>query len=442
MLFTFVQLLYSIGLYLFFIITSPFFLIKVVTTKKYRAGIWRRLGFLSAESKTAFAKGKIIWVHAVSVGEVQAALPLIERLKSTYPDHSFMLSVTTLTGNTVARKATADDQRVTVMYFPLDFWHTFHRIFKSYWIELIILVETEIWPNFLMEAYVARVPVIMANGRISANSFKGYYSIRSLLRQCVRSIVCFCMQNDDDANRLRQIGIDDELITVCGNIKYEALLTLPVNKDIGTDLMKKASWSSSDLIWVVGSTHHGEEDMIASAYTELRKSVPNLKLLIAPRHPERLDEAESVFKDHGIALNRKTSLDKSSTPSKDCNVVLLDTMGELRHLYSIATVAFVGKSMVKPGGGQNVLEPASLAKPVVFGPFMDNFTDVVNKMVSAKAAVMVHSLDELIEQTSVLLTDVTYRQELGEMARKEVQRWHGATDCILKCIVDILPIND
>ncbi len=442
MLFTFVQLFYSIGMYLFFIIASPFFLIKVATTKKYRAGIWRRLGFLSEDCKAAFSRDNIIWVHAVSVGEVQAALPLIESLKTKYPDHSFMLSVTTLTGNTVARKATSADPRITVMYFPLDFWHTFHNIFKSYRIDLIILIETEIWPNFLMEAYVARVPVIMANGRISANSFKGYYAIRALLRQCVRSIVWFCMQNDDDANRLRQIGIDDELITVCGNIKYEALLTLPLNRQIGSDLMKKASWGSSDLIWVVGSTHHGEEDMIAAAYAELIKSVPNLKLLVAPRHPERLDEAESIFRSHGIALNRKTALDTSTASFKDCNVVLLDTMGELRHLYSIATVAFVGKSMLKPGGGQNVLEPASLAKPVVFGPYMDNFTDVVNKLLAAKAAIMVHTPDELIEQTHCLLTDVSYRQELGDRAQEEVQRWQGATDCILKCITDILPIND
>ncbi len=441
MLFTFIQLVYSVLLYVFFIITLPYFVVKVLTTKKYRSGIWRRLGFLSKESKEAFALGNTIWVHAVSVGEVQAALPLIERLKTVYPEKRFMLSVTTLTGNTVASKATAGDPRVTVMYFPIDFWHIFNHIFRSYSIDLIILIETELWPNLLMEAYVYRVPVIMANGRISAGSLRGYYPIRLFLRQCMRSIAWFCMQNDESAQRLRRLGIDDECITVCGNIKYEALLTLPVDRNIGSQLMRNASWSDNDLFWVVGSTHQGEEDMIASAYCELIRTVPNLKLLIAPRHPERLDEAETILKSHGIKLYRKTALDSCLSPVQDCRVVLLDTMGELRHLYDIATVAFVGKSMVSPGGGQNLLEPASLAKPVVFGQYMSNFTDITDKFISAQAGVMVHTQQELVEQTRRILTDTAYRCQLGERAKKEVQRWQGATDCILSCITDILPVN-
>lgn len=441
MLFTFVQLIYSVMMYLFFIVASPYFIIKVMTTEKYRSGIRYRLGYLSDELKCALNNGPNIWVHAVSVGEVQAALPLIETLKETYLSHNVILSATTLTGFTVAKRATESDPRVAVTYFPLDFWHTFHRIFSRHRIDLIIIIETEIWPNFLMEAYIYRIPVILANGRISASSFRGYRLVSWMFRACTRSIEYFCMQTDHDASRIRQLGIDEDRIHLCGNIKYEMLLKLPVNRTIGTTLMRTASWSANDPVWLIGSTHRGEEELICSVYTELRRTIGNLRMIVAPRHPERIEEVAAILTAHQIPFYRKTELDTAPAPVRDCRVVLLDTMGELRHLYTIATVAFVGKSMVAPGGGQNVLEPASLGVASVFGPYMDNFAAVADKLVAAQGGIMVHSRDELLDQTRRLLTDSSHRTKTGANARAEVERWQGATDCILSCVNEVLPIN-
>lgn len=433
----FAQLIYNIMMSLFLIVSVPYFLVKIITTKKYRSGLIQRLGFLPESTYNAFAKGQIIWVHAVSVGEAQAAFSLIKKLCAAYPDCHIILSTTTVTGQKVARMWAVDDPRVSVIYFPLDFCCIFRKIFKRYDVRMIILIETEIWPNFLMEAYRFEIPVLLVNGRISEKSFRGYKRVKSLFLHSVAAIKCFCMQDTSDAEKLYRLGVERTRVNVVGNIKYESALNIPVNKNIPGALVGKLGWNHDQPVWVVGSTHHGEDEIVCSVYQKIKNRIPDLKMILAPRHPERLQEVEKILKDSIIQYARKTDIDKEGKGVFNIDAILLDTMGELRHLYSIATVTFVGKSLV-PGGGQNILEPASLGKPVVFGQYMDNFARITEKILNAEAGIMVKNEQELVDAVSSLFENKNLRDRLGGNAVREIKRWQGASDKILSIIDEFI----
>ncbi len=426
----FYQILYNILLYLFFLIASPFFLFKVLTQKKYRTGLLEKLGFLSNSLKNSLRTDHLIWVHAVSVGEVHAAIPLLEKLQDSYKDKKFILSTTTVTGQNVARKWINGNNRITLIYFPLDFASSFRSIFRHGSIDMIIIMETEIWPNFLIEAYKHSIPVILVNGRISDNSFKNYRLIKKMFVASTGSIKCFCMQDEEDAKKLIALGIDKTRIIVTGNIKYEASLNTPVKHDISQKLLKNLNWKKTDPVWVAGSTHDGEENIICDIYKTLKKETENLKLILAPRHPERISQVEKILQDKKIPFIKKTDLDKKTASPKTTDLLLLDTMGELRHLYAIATVVFIGKSLF-PGGGQNILEPASQGKPVVFGKYMDNFSKITEIMLSANAAVQIGNKEDLLTTIKTLLKDKSKRDIIGKNAIKIIKVYADVTDKIL-----------
>jgi len=436
--FLFFRILYNSLLYSFFTVTAPFFIYKVLTKEKYKEGIYQRLGFLSQNGKNALIKGNLIWFHAVSVGEVQASFPLLDQLKQLYPDNNFILSTTTATGQKVARTKYENDPKITVIYFPLDFFHIFHSIFKKFDIRLIIIMETEIWPNFLMEAYRHNIPVVLVNGRISQKSYSGYSKLRGLFNECTKSVKFFCMQEQTDADKLIGLGIDRDRVKVTGNIKYDTSLKIEINRKICDSIISRLGWDSSTPVLVAGSTHHGEDEIMLDVFNQARRKVDGLKFILAPRHPERIQEVEKLIRDHNFNYIKKTDLDKSGTISKTIDVILLDTMGELRHIYSIATVAFIGKSMIAPGGGQNILEPASLGIPVVFGTYMDNFREVVKKMVEAEAGIMVNNKSELIETILNLLLYKSIRDKLKENSIGAVKSLQGATLKTLSYIGNIL----
>lgn len=438
---SFFQILYNISFYSFMATASPYFLLKVLTTPKYRSGLSERLGFLRTDVKKTLHGKKIIWVHAVSVGEAQTAFPLIVKLKNEYKGHHFLLTTTTATGQKLAQSWAQGDPDVTVMYFPLDFFHIFHLFLKKYSVSLIIVMETEIWPNFLMEAYCHTVPVILANGRISDKSYRGYRKLQKLFVDSVRPIKFFCMQEESDAEKLLKLGIAKNRIRVTGNIKYEVSLKNPVNYAISKTLLTRAGWSHDDPVLIAGSTHNGEEEIVCGSYLEVKKSIKNLKMIIAPRHPERIAIVERILSDSGIPYIKKTTLDNGIGRTRVPDVILLDTMGELRHLYAMATVAFVGKSLV-PGGGQNILEPASLGKPVVFGPYMANFAHISKKIVDAQAGVMIHSPQALTENLLTLFSQPAMRESIGKNALAEVTRCQGTTDKIMECVKEIYPYPD
>lgn len=425
----FYQILYNVLLYLFFLITLPYFLFKILTQKKYRTGLFQKLGFLSDALKTSLKKDRLIWIHAVSVGEVQAAFPLFEKLKLKYPDKNFIFSTTTVTGQNVAKKWIDDDDRITLIYFPIDFAGSFRSIFRHRSIDMILIMETEIWPNFLIEAHKHSIPVMLVNGRISDSSFKNYRLIKKLFTQSTKSIKCFCMQDEEDAKKLLNLGIDNDRILVTGNIKYEASLNTPIRHDVSQNLLKNLNWDKCP-IWVAGSTHDGEETIICDTYKTLKKEFNDLKMILAPRHPERLSQVEKILADKNIPFTQKSLLNKGSTPAKKTDVVLLDTMGELRHVYAIATIAFVGKSLF-PGGGQNILEPASQGKPVIFGKYMDNFSKITEIILNAHAGIQVEDKEKLLETMQILLKDKSKRDLIGKNAIKIIESCLGVTDKIV-----------
>ncbi len=422
------QILYNVLLHLFFLITSPYFLFKILTQKKYRTGLFQKLGFLSDALKTSLKEDRLIWIHAVSVGEVQAAFPLFEKLKTKYPDKKFIFSTTTVTGQNVAKKWIGNNDRITLIYFPIDFVGSFRSIFKYRSIDMILIMETEIWPNFLIEAHKHSIPVMLVNGRISDSSFKNYNLIKKLFIHSTKSIECFCMQDEEDAKKLLKLGIDNNRILVTGNIKYEASLNTPIKHDISQNMIKNLNWDKNCPIWIAGSTHQGEETIICDIYKILKKEFNDLKMILAPRHPERLTQVEKILVDKNIPFTHKSLLDKGSI--KETDVVLLDTMGELRHIYAIATIAFVGKSLFS-GGGQNILEPASQGKPVIFGKYMDNFARITEIILNAHAGIQVEDKEKLLETMQVLLRDKSKRDLMGKNAIEIIETYLGVTDKIV-----------
>jgi len=436
--FCFFRILYNSLLYGFFAVCSPFFLYKLLTAEKYKEGFIQRLGFLSQDGKAVLKKGNVIWVHAVSVGEAQASFSLIEELKQIYPSKNFIVSTTTATGQKVARTRFKNDKRVCVIYFPLDFFHSFHFIFKKYKIDLIIIMETEIWPNFLMESFRHNIPVILVNGRISQKSYSGYMKLRGLFLESAKSVRFFCMQEQKDADKLIKLGIGNDRIKITGNIKYDTSLKTGINRKICDSLTGKLKWNESTPVFIAGSTHNGEEDILLEVFNQVKQKVCGLKLIIAPRHPERIAEVEKLIISNHLSYIRKTAVDKALEIDGVFDVVLLDTMGELRHLYSIATVAFVGKSLIAPGGGQNILEPASLGIPVVFGRYMSNFEQVAQTIVQAQAGVMVTDKNELLQTVLNLFLYKPVRDQIKGNALIAVRSFQGATEKTIACVKEII----
>ncbi|MEW6534893.1 MAG: 3-deoxy-D-manno-octulosonic acid transferase [Candidatus Auribacterota bacterium] len=433
----FFQLVYNICGILFLIAASPYFIVKILITEKYRKGFIQRSGFMPSELTARIAGRKLIWVHAVSVGEAQTAFPVIERLKLEYPEYHILLTTTTATGQNVARSRTAGDETVTVMYFPLDFRHIFRRIFKKFDIRLILIMETEIWPNFLIEAYHRNVPAVLVNGRISQSSYKGYRRLRPLFLASTEAIKMFCMQERADAERLILLGIDPSRVVVTQNLKYEASLKTPVKTEILDKIRINAQWSRKEQVLIAGSTHRGEEQIVAGVYKSLKENIRELKLILAPRHPERLAEVEKILQNSGIDFVRKTSLDAGEPQNGRIDVILLDTMGELRHIYDLASVVFVGKSMV-PGGGQNILEPAALEKPVVFGPHMDNFRLIADSFVAQSAGFVANTPDELESVLKKLFLNRTLRISVGQKGKYLVSCINGALDKTFESISAVM----
>lgn len=411
-------LLYNIGIILYFVITLPYYLYKMAFARKYRAGLFQRLGFISRPAREELSGRRVIWIHAVSVGEVQAAMPLIKELRAKLPDRSVLLSTTTMTGNAIAVEKAGG--MATVIYFPLDFPWAVRRALRAFKPEVVAIVETEIWPNFLKAARRQGVPVVIVNGRISDRSFGGYLKLRPILRGILECIDVFCMQTGADAGRVERMGAPRDRIRVTGNMKYEASLgTSPGKEQVCGEIGLDAGRGYI----VAGSTHSGEEEILIRVYERLRGRFKGLSLIVVPRHPERSREVLNIARAAGISSCLRSELpSRPETP----DVVVVDTIGELMSLYAVAEVVFVGKSLAGHGG-QNVIEPASLGKAVLFGPHMENFKQASGLLLEAGGAAMVQGEEELEKRLGELLSDDGARTAMGERARRVVECNRGAT---------------
>ncbi len=406
--------LYTAVLGLGLVITLPYYLIRF---RKYLPSIRERLGFVDFEGVVP-----TVWVHAVSVGEVKAVDSLLGGLRRQFPQKKIVISTTTATGRTLALERSDLDR---VIYFPLDFPSAVRRCLDRIQPDLIVVAETEIWPNFMRECDRRKIPVFMVNGRISDQSYKQYRLARRWLGRVLRQYRVLGMQSEMDADRIRSIGAPKDKVVVFGNLKYD--LRGSVRE---LESMFKATLSQSQPLIVAASTAGEEEPLVLEAYRRLRETQPRLKLLIAPRLPERFGEVERMLQSNGSTYVRRSTLTAETKPT---DILLLDTIGELTSVFEYATLVFMGGTLVQRGG-HNVLEPALFSKPVVFGPHMENFRDMARTFLDARAAIQVADVDGLVHHVRTLLDSPAAAAEMGRNARQLVENNRGATARFLEAV--------
>ncbi len=403
-------IIYNLFLIIATILLLPLILFKLITVPKYRGGITQKFGRLRKGVLRVIRGTRPIWVHAVSVGEVMAAHPLIRELKKKYPGRALILSTVTVTGNYTARRRVPEAD--AVFFFPFDYPWVVRHVIRGINPQVVLVAETELWPNFFRELKKAGIPSAVINGRISLKSHRNYLRFRSFFRLVFENVDLFCMQSDADALRIKEIGAAPEKVIVTGNLKFDQKISMPQSLPALIPPGKK--------VITAGSTHRGEEEVLLEIFTQLRTKYPGLLLILAPRHPERFDEVAGLISKAGYECQRRTELRGTI---KD--VLLLDTIGELRAFYSICDIAFVGGSLVKVGG-HNLLEPAAMKKPVVFSRYMFNFKEISEALLSAGGGVMVRDKWDLFSQFEKLLSDKKLAARMGEQAFQVIEANSGA----------------
>ena len=414
------NLLWPIGL-LFFL---PGYFMKMVRRGGYREKFGQRLSIYDQGVRTRLSEQRLTWLHAVSVGEVNIALKLARALRALEPDLRCVLTTTTTTGFALANQSVPS--WIEVMYTPLDYWPIMRRAFAVIRPVRIVLVEAEVWPNLAAETHARRVPLVLVNARLSPRSEQRYRRFRVFVAPTFRRLDLVCVPEREDIDRWAAPGVPRDRIRVTGSIKYDPDVQAE-SQAVAAPLWDASSVGASDgAVLFGGSTHRGEEEILATVFLRLRQQFPSLRLFIAPRHVERLREIRAQLDALGlrVALASKARMD--GEPNKaDC--VLLDTTGELQRWYDIATVVFVGKSLTAHGG-QNPVEPILAGKPVVFGPHMENFGMLARTLVSRKAAIQVRDADSLARAIVELLQDTEARQRLVQNALEVLSTHKGATE--------------
>lgn len=410
---------------IFFLIFAVACLPYLVLKGKWHAGLWTRFG-----SGLTGDRGdrQTIWVHAVSVGEVLVVLNLIKMLQDKFSEYAIVLSTVTPTGHALASQKLQG--RCSVIYAPLDFSWVVRKYVNMLNPVLYISAETEIWPNLFTCLQRRGVPVIEVNGRISDRAFAGYRKVSFLTRRVLRGVRLLCMQSQEDARRIIQLGAEGKRVRVLGNLKFDNFAQAPLIKkeDLG--------FRTEDRLFIAGSTYPGEDEIMIGVYKSLKAEIPHLHLMIAPRHVERADEIGRVCEREGL-LARKFSDTFGKKLAQTQDILIIDRIGYLRDLYALADVAFVGKSL-RGSGGQNMLEPLSLGKPTLVGPRTENFRDVVRIFMPTGALIEVGTPQELAAQLRGLLDDPQRRAKVGLASQKEIARHQGATEKTVKAIEEIL----
>ena len=373
-----------------------------------------------------------IWVHAVSVGEVLAAQPLIQALATRDAQQPIVLSTITPGGFAVARQALGES--VVPVYFPLDLRGCVRRAFGMMHPHLLLLMESELWPMVIDVAGRQQVPVIVLNGRVSPRAFRRAQRIRPWLQRGLHTVARFLMQTQEDADRLIRLGAPRECVQVLGNLKWEASLCRRPSPEDLQDAARHLGLNGSEPLLVAGSTHRGEEAVLVEGLRHLRAARPSLRLLLAPRHLERVAEVEGLIRQAGLTPRRVCQ----PGAQQGWDVGIVDTFGQLPRYYGLATVAVVGGSLI-PHGGQNPLEPASLGKPIVFGPSMHNFAQIAQQLLAHRAAVQVRSGAELIPTLEELLAHPDQAGAMGACALQLIERSRGACQRTLDALAPLLP---
>jgi 3-deoxy-D-manno-octulosonic-acid transferase len=400
----------------------PGYFAKMMRRGGYREKFGQRLGIYDSEVRNRLSNQRSTWLHAVSVGEVNIALKLANALRALEPDLRCVLTTTTTTGFALARKAAPS--WIEVMYTPLDYWPIMRRAFSVIRPARIVLVEAEVWPNLAAAANARRIPLALVNARLSPRSERRYRRFRFFVAPTFRLLDFVCVPERNDVERWTALGVPRNRIHVTGSIKFDPDVQAQT-QSVATSLRDVLPDVSPDsLVLFGGSTHRGEEEILARVFLRLREQFPSLRLFIAPRHVERLQEIRAQLSAMPLRVTLASEALTGGAADADCMV--LDTTGELQRWYSIATVVFVGKSLAAHGG-QNPVEPILAGKPVVFGPHMENFATLAKTLVSNNAARQVNDADSLERTVGELLRDSESRQRLVENAHSALREHEGAT---------------
>src|SRR5436190_3426044 len=436
--FTPVYLLYSVLIVTFFLVMSPYLAWQAVRHRKYIGSLRQRLGYLPISFNLDGEES--IWIHAVSVGEVLTARALLPQLKERYPRLRLFLSTTTMTGQQIARNSLQYVDEV--FYFPFDLGFVVNRTLALVKPRMFIMMETEIWPNLLRACHRTGVKTVLVNGRISSRSYPRYRLARPFFTRVLLHIDRFCMQGEESARRIIEMGADPDKVVVTGSLKFDSL-DLPgagTTADRGRNrVLRYFRISANRPVIIAASTLKGEEEPIFEAFQRIRARVPDTLLIIAPRKPERFAEVEQQARRGGWKTARRSELPVDAEPRHD--VVILDTFGELAQLYQVATAVFVGGSLVD-AGGHNILEPAVFGKAIVFGPYMQNFAEIARAFLENDAAIQVRHPRELEHALLGLLNDPVRRARLGAAARALVEANRGARGKTMTAIARVLPPQD
>ena len=425
--------LYTVAVVVLAAVLSPWFLYQAVRYRKYVGSLTQRMGRLPVSFN--LDGDESIWIHAVSVGEAMMVRALAGDLRERYPGLKIFLSTTTLTGQQIAARIQGVDG---VFFFPFDLPPFVNRTLRLVRPRLFIMMETEIWPNLLRACRTRGVRTVLVNGRISSRSYPRYRLARGFFRHVLADVDRLCMQSDESARRIVDIGADPKRVTVTGSLKFDSLETPAMAAGRGaTRVLRYFRIPPARPVFMAASTFKGEEAAVLDAFAVVRRASPGALAVIAPRKPERFGEAEALARAEGLRVVRRSALAVDAEPRAD--VVILDSMGELAHLFQIATVVFVGGSLVAQGG-HNILEPAVHGKPIVFGPHMENFAEISETFLRNQAAIQVPDAAALIDVVSRLMRDPVERARLGAAARALVEANRGAKDRTLDVIAQILPL--
>lgn len=414
---------YNLALIVGSIIFLPVILVLFFIKPKFRAGFWQKIGFYKQFDSDKFKDG--ILLHAVSVGEVNAVEFLAKAIKEKYPQVPLVISTVTATGQEIAQKKLGNIAD-KVLYFPYDFSFSTNFFFKAFKFKKVIIAETEIWPGVVMQAIKNNIELYIVNGRISPNSYNGYKKISFFIRTILNKYIKILMQTKDDAARIVDIGASSELVKVMGNLKFD------INKNLTDEqvvtLKNELNPLNSDIL-IAASTHNGEDEIVLKTFLDLKKKYSNLKLLIAPRHPQRFAQVEELLKKTGLNYGKRSLC----SSFEHCEIIMLDTMGELSKMFALAKIAFIGGSFSSTGG-HNPLEAAIWNVPVVSGPTVFNFKDIYKFMTVQNAATIVQSGDELILLIDKLLSNKEFYNKNKEATKLIFENNRGA---IQKAISEI-----
>jgi 3-deoxy-D-manno-octulosonic-acid transferase len=400
-----------------------------------RAVLAQRLGHDLDHQAFSFNGCPKIWLHAVSVGEVKAAESVIDALESFYQTASFLLTTTTTTGQQFAHRQLG--KRVTVCYAPVDLWTVVGRFLSAYQPDLLICLETEIWPNWIVKAHRAGMKIVFLNGRLSSRSIRSYMKIRPLLRPVLEKVDAFSMISNADAERIIALGAPARRVHINGNVKID-IRAESRNEHVVDKLKGLFAVDEQTPVFIGGSVRGAEVGMLLDVYSQLASLVPGLLFVIAPRHIEKSSVIEHLARERGICWQRRTELEKPGVV-RTAPLVILDTIGELRNVYSIASVVFGGASLV-PLGGQNVLEAAVWAKPILFGPYMDDFAEAKTLLETCGGGICIKDAAELTARTAHLLANPDEARRLGNLAKSAVLTNQGAAMRHARVVSRLLPM--